>query len=298
MECSTTDRELFTKIRHDIIHEGLLQSFTDDLNSILESLSTAQIGKPPIDERMKQAAMKFGKAVLSRAFGYYSKKYPTAKKGAVVQFVDCVINKLVSEAISPIASRSPYDSWAHGINLVYNDLHNYADSWIESNWSTSVISDKNQQPMSGHLISEDVSFIQNSSLNTIANRDIKELSSAIQSRSFKTTLILSGSLLECMLLDALLQRTEEAQKFNPPKGDLAKWDLSDLIIAAEKLSIISSSVQEKLSQILREYRNLVHPGKELRDKYVIAREDATIAVETVNIIMKDLISKGADINSH
>jgi hypothetical protein len=106
--------------------------------------------------------------------------------------------------------------------------------------------------------------------------------------SYKSTLLLSGSLLECMLLDVLMQRSEEAQKINPGKGALEKWDLNDLILAAEKLSILSSKIHEKLSHVLREYRNLIHPGRELRENYIIAREEATIAVEIVNITIRDL----------
>lgn len=76
-------------------------------------------------------------------------------------------------------------------------------------------------------------------------------------------------------------------KSSPKEPDIMKWDFSQLIEVAVELKLVSSSVQ-KLSHSLREYRNLVHPGNELRNKLRFDSEEAKIAIEVLNIVHRDL----------
>jgi len=64
------------------------------------------------------------------------------------------------------------------------------------------------------------------------------------------------------------------------------WDLSNLIDVAVELSLVFAGV-EKLSHSIREYGNLVHPGNELRNKLCFDAEEATIAIEVLNIVQRD-----------
>jgi hypothetical protein len=63
--------------------------------------------------------------------------------------------------------------------------------------------------------------------------------------------------------------------------------LADLIAVAADIQAVSQSA-EKLSHTVREYRNLVHPGNQLRTGLKVQPEEARIAVEVLNILIRDL----------
>jgi hypothetical protein len=73
----------------------------------------------------------------------------------------------------------------------------------------------------------------------------------------------------------------------PRNTDPTKWDLSDLINVAVDLKLVRTGV-EKLSHSVREYRNLVHPGNELRNKLTFDAEEARIAIEVLDMVHREL----------
>ena len=102
-------------------------------------------------------------------------------------------------------------------------------------------------------------------------------------------MILCGGAIEAILTDLIATHKSRAKsaKSAPNKPDITHWDLSDLINVVVELDLISSGV-EKLSHSLREYRNLVHPGNEIRKGLTFDAEEARIAVELLNIVHRDL----------
>ena len=92
-----------------------------------------------------------------------------------------------------------------------------------------------------------------------------------------------------MLLDKLSTNESKARSSSkaPKENDLKKWDLDNLIDVAVELKYINIGV-EKLSDAVRHYRNLVHPGNELRSGLKIEPEEAKIAIEVLNMIIRDL----------
>jgi hypothetical protein len=73
----------------------------------------------------------------------------------------------------------------------------------------------------------------------------------------------------------------------PAETDFNKWDLNDLIEVALDTKIVTSQVAS-LSHTVRSYRNLVHPGVELRKGLKIEPEEAKIALQVLNILIRDL----------
>jgi len=132
-------------------------------------------------------------------------------------------------------------------------------------------------------------FVKDTELRNILVRDYRELQRAYIAKCWKSALTLSGGAIEAMLVDRLqcdLNRALAASKA-PKKADITKWDLSDLINVAVELKYVSPAV-EKLSQAVREYRNLVHPGNEIRNKLIFEAEEAKIALEVVHIVYREL----------
>ena len=138
-------------------------------------------------------------------------------------------------------------------------------------------------------------FIKNAELRSILERDYQDIQNTFMARSWKAVIILCGGAIEAILLDQVSQNSASARAASSAakEHDLNKWDLSHLIDVAVELKLITASA-EKLSDAVRSYRNLVHPGKELRSGLTFGREEATIAFQILNLIHRDLsLSKGS-----
>lgn len=136
---------------------------------------------------------------------------------------------------------------------------------------------------------KDFSFVIDVSLRKIIERDYIYLSKCLNVEAWKPVIILAGGLIEALLLDKLL--TDEAKaRFStkaPNEKDLKKWDLDNLIDVAVDLQIINPGV-EKLSDAVRHYRNLVHPGRELTSGLKIEPQEANVAVNILEMVIRDL----------
>ena len=132
-------------------------------------------------------------------------------------------------------------------------------------------------------------FMNNPNLRVIIERDYSEIQRAYIAQCWKSVIILCGGAIETILTDLLEsnENTAKSSKSAPKEPDIKRWDLSQLIGVAVELKLVSTAV-EKLSHSLREYRNLVHPGAELRNKLGFDAEEAKIAIEVLNIVHRDL----------
>ncbi len=133
-------------------------------------------------------------------------------------------------------------------------------------------------------------FVKDFTLRQILERDYLEIQRAYISKCWKSVIILCGSAIEAILTDLLIQNNhliKTATKTPAKKPDISTWDLADLINVAVELNLVSAGV-EKLSHSVRDYRNLVHPGNEIRNKLKFDAEEAKIAVEVLNIVYRDL----------
>ena len=133
------------------------------------------------------------------------------------------------------------------------------------------------------------SFIKDSNIMEIVDRDYNEIQRAYISECWKSVIILCGGTIEAILLDLLGSHQQEAKqsKSAPKEPDISRWGLSELIDVAVELEYIKQGVG-KLSHPLREYRNLVHPGNEIRNNLHFDAEEARISIEVLNMLHRDL----------
>jgi hypothetical protein len=133
------------------------------------------------------------------------------------------------------------------------------------------------------------SFVKDMALRKILERDYQEIQRAYVATCWKSVIIVAGSEIEAILADLLLQHESRARASStaPKKPQITSWDLADLIKVSVELNLINQGV-EKLSHSVREYRNLVHPGNEIRNKLTFDAEEAKIAVEVLHIVHRDL----------
>jgi hypothetical protein len=138
------------------------------------------------------------------------------------------------------------------------------------------------------IATKDFTFIKNVELRQILERDYIEVQKALISQSWKSAIILAGSSLEAILLDLLTQKETQARSAKKAKaGSIDRWDLVDLINVAVELQLISDGAS-RLSDPVRQYRNLVHPGNEIRQRLKIGKEEATIAFNILELVCRDL----------
>jgi len=150
----------------------------------------------------------------------------------------------------------------------------------------STISEK---PINLLISSPDFSFLNDPNIKQIAESDFKELSKSLIQENWKCVLILCGGLIEAILLDVLKNNSALAlvAKAAPKEPNLDKWKFNDIIDVAEELKIIGPDI-ERLSDTVRDYRNLIHPGKQIRSRLKVKPEESKIAFEVLNIVVREL----------
>lgn len=127
------------------------------------------------------------------------------------------------------------------------------------------------------LVNFDTSRLPNPELRKIIQRDVSELNVAIAAgydKTAKTCMVLAGSITEALLLERLTRdpKTEAGAVAvsqgltNPPKRlNPLSWDLATLVNVALSMSppFLPADSMEQVGQ-LRQWRNLIHPGRELK----------------------------------
>ena len=150
----------------------------------------------------------------------------------------------------------------------------------------TIVDDFSQTPVTEE---KSFHFVDDSKLRKILEWDYAEIQRNIIALNWKSAIILSGGAIEAILLDLLSKDPAEARKSNkaPQEKDLSKWDLNDLIKVAVETSLVGGEVA-KLSHSVRDYRNLVHAGNEIRSGLKVEPEEAKIALQVLNILIREL----------
>jgi hypothetical protein len=127
-------------------------------------------------------------------------------------------------------------------------------------------------------------FVSDADLREIVERDYRELSVILMpDAAWKSAVVMAGSILEAILYDQLTRdatRVDQAMAHSDApkkKGgvvkDIAKdtaadeWRLADLIKVAAGLNVIPAHQAASIDQVLRDYRNFVHPRKEIKREH-------------------------------
>ena len=143
--------------------------------------------------------------------------------------------------------------------------------------------------------SEDAfAFVTDHSLRATASQDWTSAKSCFAQKAWKPCVIAGGSVLEAILLDALLpdpSRAREAlgarRPARKPPNDLYRWNLVDLVDASAELGLISEA-SSHLGHALRLHRDLVHPGRQLKHQLEVSEVEAQMSVTIVEMCIRDL----------
>jgi tetratricopeptide (TPR) repeat protein len=115
-------------------------------------------------------------------------------------------------------------------------------------------------------------------LQQALQRDLREAAISLLTASYKTTMVLSGSIIEAILLDRVSGKGISKYKMeNGRNRSTSRMDLGDLLFVSQKESIVDPQLYH-LAQALRGFRNLIHPGLEKRKAAIsVTEQNAKIA---------------------
>jgi hypothetical protein len=125
----------------------------------------------------------------------------------------------------------------------------------------------------------DFGFIFNDQLRKIAERDYAELHRLDPLVATKSVITLSGSIIEALLFDALVG----SKKWTFEKA--CENTLKSMITVAHATGILR---EDRLTDAARNSRNLIHPGREIRDNMAFDQTDAQAAKVAVDIVLREV----------
>lgn len=128
-------------------------------------------------------------------------------------------------------------------------------------------------------------FITDEQFRASLQADYAELTAALGADAVKAALVLSGSIIEAVLVDYLVSTGQK-------KPDPLRMELADLIKACATAGVLTERTAE-LSSVIRSYRNLIHPGRVARLSETYAPEDAQVAAHVVRIIVREVARQQA-----
>ena len=150
-------------------------------------------------------------------------------------------------------------------------------------------------------------FVPDARLRDSIERDCREINAAAKAGSAKAVIILCGSVVEALLYGLLKDKDAAAKDTareladstndrrakrafsDAAKADLSRWKAEVLIHVAHKVE--PQRVTEDAAayaHVLRDYRNLIHPGKEARSGKSVDQHTASIAVSVLNLVVRGL----------
>ena len=125
----------------------------------------------------------------------------------------------------------------------------------------------------------DFSFIADNRIRTIVERDYAELQKLEPEIATKSVLVLCGSIIEGLLLDAIV--TDGYWTY----AAASERFLKDMIHPAKTSGIIQ---HDNLSEVLRVFRNLIHPAREIRENLSFDFSHANHARAAVEVIISEV----------
>jgi hypothetical protein len=143
----------------------------------------------------------------------------------------------------------------------------------------------------------DLAFIPDIDLRSSIRSDIGAADRAFSNAEWKAATVLAGSAIEALLLWAItsgpkadIQAASAAvvgARKRPPHADPNRWDLAEYATGAHGLGIVTEETF-KATDLAREFRNLIHPGKAARLNQVCDRGTAHNALGALDHVVRDL----------
>lgn len=126
-------------------------------------------------------------------------------------------------------------------------------------------------------------FVNDEQIKQMLRRDYAELEKCFDTKASKSVLILSGSILEAVLIDYFITNISEPAEINK----LYRESLGVLIEKANEEKIIGDN-NKNFSSGIQGYRNLIHPGREVRLKERFDFDTASLSFSALKLILREI----------
>ena len=127
-------------------------------------------------------------------------------------------------------------------------------------------------------------FISNEDFRASLENDYKELDSCLKAGAWKATHVLAGSIIEAVLIDYLVA----GGHINHTAA--LKLDFGKALALCKDNKIISSKTND-LSSVIKEFRNLIHPGRSIRLNETLTNDSAQVAKSLVHIVLEEVAAQ-------
>jgi hypothetical protein len=169
------------------------------------------------------------------------------------------------------------------ISSALNEKREYFKKYSSVWWSTSGFPS---------LITEELlrakgvnfTFLNDAELSEVIVKDYCEAKRSLQGRNFKACILLCGSIVEAMLTSVLINASLPGLSRDKLLRD---YNLGKLIDCAAEKNLIHDRTLLKLLDPLRDYRNLIHPGVQLRRSLRPDESKANISLHIVELMIKE-----------
>lgn len=139
----------------------------------------------------------------------------------------------------------------------------------------------------------DLAFITDDDLRSSMRLDISSSQTALNNGEWKAATVLAGSALEALLLWRIQQHngserqsavSQAKRKVDPKHPE--SWHLADYIDVAHALSNIGDDTASQ-ARLAKDFRNLIHPGREQRTQSRCDRGTAHAAFAALHLVIGD-----------
>lgn len=128
-------------------------------------------------------------------------------------------------------------------------------------------------------------FVHNTELRPVLEQTFDDSREALELGDHGLALILSCSVIEAILTDAL--EHARSQALDVPDGAIAEWSFDERIAAAERARLIRGGCA-RLPPVARAYRTLTDAAGQLRPDAQVSERDAKVAGQVLRVVMRDL----------
>lgn len=135
--------------------------------------------------------------------------------------------------------------------------------------------------MNSKLANLSLDFVAHDDLRSSLENDLLEMDSALSGNSYKAAVVLSGSVVEALVIDTLIASGILLE------AEALKLELAPALQAALQAKLITQRCFD-LSTVVRNYRNLIHPGRVVRLSERVTEETASVATSLTKIIIDEL----------
>lgn len=126
-------------------------------------------------------------------------------------------------------------------------------------------------------------FITDEDFRSNLESDFQELGATFSCEAWKAVHVLAGSIIEALLIDYLLSIKHKGW----PEKKILGLQFVDIITECHEIKLLSEQTKA-LTTVIKNYRNLVHPGRLIRLEQSVDKNSAQVAVALLEMIIEDV----------